>query len=297
MNKEKTGELIKAARTRKGYTQQELGDLLGVTNKAVSRWENGESFPDVAVLETLAHTLDLKIQDLVIGEIQPEENAQAELSMTEMVRLVRIQARQHRNRIALCAMVLFALVFAAWGGLCEILGHVYFSSYYSWVFYAIFSFLLAMTLYEGCSRDCFGPISLIGEKCALVMSGFTYLFSIVATWLVMIFWIYDFLPFGLKIENLGPFLNRVYLGTFLFHLALILYEVYRKLRGKDLTHLLTLMAIGNLYIVVVLRHYLACMTSADGVFPVLAVRTTIVTTELLVAMAIAVIAIHHQKNP
>ena len=43
MDKQKTGELIKNARIKKGYTQVELGDLLGVTNKAISRWEKGVS--------------------------------------------------------------------------------------------------------------------------------------------------------------------------------------------------------------------------------------------------------------
>jgi transcriptional regulator with XRE-family HTH domain len=43
MDKKKTGNLIKEARTKKNYTQIELGDLLGVSNKAVSRWENGVS--------------------------------------------------------------------------------------------------------------------------------------------------------------------------------------------------------------------------------------------------------------
>ena len=43
MNKEKTGELIIEARIKKNYTQSELGDLLGATNKAVSRWENREN--------------------------------------------------------------------------------------------------------------------------------------------------------------------------------------------------------------------------------------------------------------
>lgn len=43
MDKKRTGELIKNARMRKNYTQTELGDLVGVSNKAVSRWENGVS--------------------------------------------------------------------------------------------------------------------------------------------------------------------------------------------------------------------------------------------------------------
>ena len=43
MDKQKTGNIIKEARVKKNYTQTELGDLLGVSNKAVSRWENGGS--------------------------------------------------------------------------------------------------------------------------------------------------------------------------------------------------------------------------------------------------------------
>lgn len=41
MNKEGTGKLIKDARVEKGFTQTELGELIGVSNKAVSRWETG----------------------------------------------------------------------------------------------------------------------------------------------------------------------------------------------------------------------------------------------------------------
>ena len=41
MDKKKTGSLIREARVKKNYTQSELGNLLGVSNKAVSRWENG----------------------------------------------------------------------------------------------------------------------------------------------------------------------------------------------------------------------------------------------------------------
>ena len=67
MDKVKTGALIREARTKKNLTQCELGDLIGVTNKAVSRWENGESFPDVGVIEKLSEVLDIHIQDIVTG--------------------------------------------------------------------------------------------------------------------------------------------------------------------------------------------------------------------------------------
>ena len=55
MDKLKTGELIREARKGKKYTQSELGNLIGVTNKAVSRWENGESFPDIGVVDNTTY--------------------------------------------------------------------------------------------------------------------------------------------------------------------------------------------------------------------------------------------------
>lgn len=70
MDKEKTGKLIKESRIQKGLTQNQLADALGVTNKAVSRWETGNSFPDIALLSTLSEILDLSINALVLGEKQ-----------------------------------------------------------------------------------------------------------------------------------------------------------------------------------------------------------------------------------
>ena len=106
MDKVKTGELIKEARTQKGYTQQELGDLLGVSNKAVSRWEKGESFPDVGLLESIAASLDLKIDDLVLGEKTDTESP----ALADALRIARIQNAQGRKDrlLALLLLVAFA---------------------------------------------------------------------------------------------------------------------------------------------------------------------------------------------
>ena len=95
MDKKKTGELIRQARTGKKYTQTELGDLIGVTNKAVSRWENGESFPDIGVLERLSEILEIKIQDIVVGEVQADD----ETALTEVVRLAKLQKILSRKRV------------------------------------------------------------------------------------------------------------------------------------------------------------------------------------------------------
>ena len=48
MNRECVGSFIRAKRKEKGLTQKQLGDMIGLSDRAVSRWENGESFPDVS---------------------------------------------------------------------------------------------------------------------------------------------------------------------------------------------------------------------------------------------------------
>lgn len=110
MDKVKTGNLIREARNKKGYTQSELGDLIGVTNKAVSRWENGESFPDVGVLEELGNVLGLDIRSIVSGEGE----IMVDDAVTEIARIARIQARERKRNaiyINISIIVLAILLF------------------------------------------------------------------------------------------------------------------------------------------------------------------------------------------
>lgn len=95
MDKQKTGELIKNARIKKGYTQVELGDLLGVTNKAISRWEKGDSFPDISVIEELSRVLDIRIQDIVIGDVTEPDS---ETAVTEVVRAAKLQDKVKKRK-------------------------------------------------------------------------------------------------------------------------------------------------------------------------------------------------------
>lgn len=68
MDAKKTGELIAAMRKQKGMNQRQLAEKLGVTNKAISRWETGRGYPDVETLPELARVLDLSVQELLDGE-------------------------------------------------------------------------------------------------------------------------------------------------------------------------------------------------------------------------------------
>ncbi len=78
INAKETGRFIAECRRKKGMTQQELGDRLHVTNRAVSKWENGKSFPDVGLLEDLGRELDVSVGDLLAGKRIEAEHYQKE---------------------------------------------------------------------------------------------------------------------------------------------------------------------------------------------------------------------------
>lgn len=74
MDHQKTGLFIGALRREKGWTQKELADRLGVTDKAVSRWETGKGLPDVSLLRPLGDTLGVSVNELLAGEaVEPEQ--------------------------------------------------------------------------------------------------------------------------------------------------------------------------------------------------------------------------------
>lgn len=62
-----TGGMIKKLREQKRLTQQELADCIGVSDKAVSKWETGKGYPDITLLEPLAKALDVSILELLSG--------------------------------------------------------------------------------------------------------------------------------------------------------------------------------------------------------------------------------------
>lgn len=68
MNQEKTGKFIALCRKNKKMTQAELAERLGITDRAVSKWENGRSMPDCSIMLELCNILGISVNELLCGE-------------------------------------------------------------------------------------------------------------------------------------------------------------------------------------------------------------------------------------
>lgn len=73
MDAKRVGALIAALRRSQGLTQQQLADRIGVTNRAVSKWETGQGLPDIAVLPELAQALGCTVDELLAGELNQKQ--------------------------------------------------------------------------------------------------------------------------------------------------------------------------------------------------------------------------------
>lgn len=103
------GTFIAECRREKKLTQKALGEKLNVTDRAVSKWETGKSFPDVSILEALCMELDISISELFAGKhLEPERyREETEKMLVEAVGERQLYGFQIVILILTLAMVVF----------------------------------------------------------------------------------------------------------------------------------------------------------------------------------------------
>ena len=74
MNNYITGKIIKELREKEQLTQLELADVIGVSDKAISKWETGKGLPDITLIEPLSKALKVSIIELMNGEYIINQN-------------------------------------------------------------------------------------------------------------------------------------------------------------------------------------------------------------------------------
>ena len=77
-----TGATVKALREKKGITQTELADVLGISSKAVSKWETAKGLPDITLIEPLAKALGISVMELISGDTVMNKNLSSNILLS-----------------------------------------------------------------------------------------------------------------------------------------------------------------------------------------------------------------------
>ena len=101
MDQVKIGIFIAECRKNKGYTQMQLSEKLGITDRAISKWENGKSMPDSSIMLELCEILDISVNELLSGERISMENYEQKVNEN----LVKMQ--KHNEATSKAAKVCF----------------------------------------------------------------------------------------------------------------------------------------------------------------------------------------------
>ncbi len=104
MNLDKIGKFIKRCRIKKNLTQEQLANIINVSNKSISKWENGKGLMDISLLEPLSRALDVGIIDILRGEkldVIKQNNDEKEI--TKLYNEIKVK---HKKRV-----IIFLLTF------------------------------------------------------------------------------------------------------------------------------------------------------------------------------------------
>ncbi len=100
MNQVKIGRFIQECRKKENMTQMQLAEKLGVTDRAVSKWETGRSLPDAAIMLELCALLHITVNDLLSGEVVSMENYNKEME-TKLIEAVKAKEEADKRLLAL----------------------------------------------------------------------------------------------------------------------------------------------------------------------------------------------------
>lgn len=284
MDKKKTGNLIREARNRKNYTQGELGNLIGVSNKAVSRWENGESFPDVGVLENLASVLDIKIQDIITGETgTADDNVVA-----EVVRVAKLQQKEKTHKLFKNILLIIAILCCVVSGISSIGNKVILDSFIAYLAMMIFSFAMILVIYAKqtvCETKGTGRFPIISKIIAVATSSWTVLL----TWSVFLMVNNGYYPLHMELASIGPFVNYQLAVIHVVNILLIAVQIYRIDKYEESIHWGWFVEVAAIYLASVYGDLLHRISSEQEIVEYLAIRTIAVLLVMGISLATMIV--------
>ena len=135
MNQEIIGKFIAKCRKEKNMTQQELADKLGVTDRAVSHWENGRRLPDYSLVKELCEILSISINELFSGEKISNDDYK-EKAEDNIEKLINDNYRKKKKMNWIIAILVAVLYLSI-----SIIFNIWEYSWLIWVAYSIYRFM------------------------------------------------------------------------------------------------------------------------------------------------------------
>jgi len=100
MDQIKIGNFIRLKRKEKNITQSELAEMLNITDRAISKWENGFCLPDANHMSDLCNILGITIDDLFSGEMIDMKNREKKLE-EHLMEMTRIKEQRDKELLAM----------------------------------------------------------------------------------------------------------------------------------------------------------------------------------------------------
>lgn len=119
MNQVKIGKFIAECRKKNNLTQMQLAEKLNITDRAISKWENGKAMPDSSIMLDLCNELKISVNELLSGEVieMNNYNETLEKNLLDMIKQKELADKRLLTMEivigALSSLILFVLIFVA----------------------------------------------------------------------------------------------------------------------------------------------------------------------------------------
>ena len=112
MNETTIGSYIARKRREQNLTQEQLAQQLGVSNKTISKWENGKCMPDYSIIQRLCEAIHVSLPELMDGEDAADSSVRV-YDDEQILDLLRRTQELERQKGVLCGFVLIVLGIAS----------------------------------------------------------------------------------------------------------------------------------------------------------------------------------------
>ena len=120
MDQQKIGGFLRELRGERGLTQEQLAEMLGVSNRSVSRWENGRNMPDFDLVLQIAHYYDVSVEEILDGERRAESaDSGSEKALQKVADYGNAEKLVYSGRVRMLLIIAAVAMFA--GHLIDVL--------------------------------------------------------------------------------------------------------------------------------------------------------------------------------